>query len=167
MSLCKISSLEIQLLSPPFCSHSHPLFQVCYFDEDPDAPVYVPFFQDQVEVKKGHARQFIRYLKERKSKVCLPVVKRLDKEYWGMNVQAIVMALELENGLHKLLQDLQNLASQKNETDLLEFLKRFVGKQKRNIKYLEYQHSYQKELERLNSKEGISEQFGEASGRQA
>ena len=65
------------------------------------------------------------------------------------------------NGLHKLLQDLQNLASQKNETDLLEFLKRFVGKQKRNIKYLEYQHSYQKELERLTSKEGISEQFGE------
>ncbi|CAD7676307.1 unnamed protein product [Nyctereutes procyonoides] len=111
------------------------------FFKDPDAPVYVPFFQDQAEVKKGHARQFIRYLKERKSK------------YWGTNVQAIVMALELQNGLHKLLQDL--------------ILKRFVGKQKRNIKYLEYQHSYQKELERLTSKEGISEQFGEASGRQA
>uniref|UniRef100_A0A8P0P4X7 Ferritin n=2 Tax=Canis lupus familiaris TaxID=9615 RepID=A0A8P0P4X7_CANLF len=126
------------------------LSMVCYFDEDPDAPVYVPFFQDEAEVKKGHARQFIRYLKERKSKVCLPVVKRLDKEYWGTNVQAIVMALELENELHKLLQDLQNLTSQKNETDLLEFLKRFVGKRKRNIKYLEYQHSYQKELERLS-----------------
>ena len=117
---------------------------VCYFDEEVTclcpvyAPVYVPFFQDQAEVKKGHARQFIRYLKERKSKVCLPVVKRLDKEYWGTNVQAIVMALELENGLHKLLQDLQTLPSQKNETDLLEFLKRFMGKQKRNIKYLEY-----------------------------
>ncbi|CAD7670969.1 unnamed protein product [Nyctereutes procyonoides] len=92
-------------------------------------------------------------MKERKSKVCLPVVKRLDKEYWGTNVQAIVMALELQNELHKLLQDL--------------ILKRFVGKQKRNIKYLEYQHSYQKELERLTSKEGISEQFGGASGRQA
>ncbi|CAD7674606.1 unnamed protein product [Nyctereutes procyonoides] len=105
---------------------------------------YVPFFQDQAEVKKGHARQFIRYLKERKSKVCLPVVKSYSD------------GSGLENGLHKLLQDLQNLASQKNETDLLEFLKRFVGKQKRNIKYLEYQHSYQKELERLTSKEGIS-----------
>ncbi|CAD7694124.1 unnamed protein product [Nyctereutes procyonoides] len=84
-------------------------------------------------------RIYLRYLKEHKSKVCLPVVKRLDKEYWGTNVQAIVMALELQN----------------------EILKRFVGKQKRNIKYLEYQHSYQKELERLTSKEGISEQFGE------
>nr|XP_055165025.1 soma ferritin-like [Nyctereutes procyonoides] len=143
------------------------LSMVCYFDEDPDAPVYVPFFQDQAEVKKEHARQFIRYLKEPKSKVCLPVVERLAKESWGTNVQAIVMALELENGLHKLLQDVQTLPSQKNETDLLEFLKRFMGKQKRSIKYLEYQHSYQKELERLTSKEGTSEQFGEASGRQA
>ncbi|CAD7687917.1 unnamed protein product [Nyctereutes procyonoides] len=98
------------------------LSMVCYFDEDPVAPVYVPFFQNQTEVKKEHTRQFIRYLKEHKR----------------TNVQAIVMALELENGLHKLLQDLQNLASQKNETDLLEFLKRFMGKQKRNIKYLEY-----------------------------
>ncbi|CAD7675203.1 unnamed protein product [Nyctereutes procyonoides] len=61
-----------------------------------------PFFQDHAEVKKEHIRRFIRYLNGHKSKVCLPVVKRLDKENWGMNVEAIVMALELENALHML-----------------------------------------------------------------
>lgn len=75
MSSCKISSPEIQLLSPPFCSHSHPLFQTCYYDEESDVPVYIPFFQDQAEVKRQQAKQFIKYLKERQSKVCLPVTK--------------------------------------------------------------------------------------------
>ncbi|XP_025724916.1 ferritin heavy chain A-like [Callorhinus ursinus] len=137
----------------------------CYYDEESDAPVYVPFFQDQAEVKRAHAKQFIKYLKERQSKICLPVTKRPDIEYWGTDLQAIVIALEMEKELHKHLQELKSLASKNSETDLLEFLKKFLVKQKRNIKYLEYQHSYQKELERLTAEEGTSEEPAEASGR--
>ncbi|XP_004417089.1 PREDICTED: ferritin heavy chain A-like [Odobenus rosmarus divergens] len=137
----------------------------CYYDEKSDAPVYVPFFQDQAEAKRAHAKQFIKYLKERQSKICLLVTKRPDTEYWGTDLKAIVIALEMEKELHKHLQELKSLASKNYETDLLEFLKKFLGKQKRNIKYLEYQHSYQKELERLAVEEGTSEEPTEASGR--
>ncbi|XP_040477071.1 soma ferritin-like isoform X1 [Ursus maritimus] len=141
--------------------------QTCYYDEESDVPVYIPFFQDQAEVKRQQAKQFIKYLKERQSKVCLPVTKRPDVESWGTDLQAIVIALELEKALHKHLQDLKSLASKNSETDLLEFLKKFLDKQKRNIKYLEYQHSYQKDLERLTAMEGSSEQLAAASGKEA
>ena len=117
-------------------------------------------------MKKEHAKKFIKYLKERQSKICFLVTKRSDIEYWGTDRQAIVIALEVEKMLHKLLHDLKSLAFKNSETDLLEFLKKFLGKQKRNIKYLEYQHSCQKELERLTAKEGTSAQPVEASGKE-
>ncbi|GAB5576375.1 ferritin heavy chain B-like [Prionailurus iriomotensis] len=50
---------------------------------------------------------------------------------------------------------------------LLNFLKKFLAKQKRNINYLEYQRSYQKELDRLTEKEVTPEKPGEASGKEA
>ncbi|XP_027973596.1 soma ferritin-like [Eumetopias jubatus] len=137
----------------------------CYYDEESDAPVYVPLFQDQAEVKRAYAKQFIKYLKECQSKICLPVTKRPDIEYWGTDLQVIVIALEMEKELQKHLQELKSLASKNSETDLLKFLKKFLVKQKRNIKYLEYQHSYQKELERLAAEESTSEEPVEASGR--
>uniref|UniRef100_A0ABI7XFV4 Ferritin n=1 Tax=Felis catus TaxID=9685 RepID=A0ABI7XFV4_FELCA len=135
-----------------------------YYDEETEAPLYLPFFEDQIEVKKEHAKQFITYLREHRSKICLPVIKRPDIDNWGTGIQAIESALQLENTLNKLLQDLMNLASQNSETDLLNFLKKFLAKQKRNINYLEYQRSYQKELDRLTEKEVTPEKPGEASG---
>ncbi|GAB5576374.1 ferritin heavy chain-like [Prionailurus iriomotensis] len=40
-----------------------------------------------------------------------------DIDNWGTGIQAIESALQLENTLNKLLQDLMNLASQNSETD--------------------------------------------------
>ncbi|XP_040340954.1 soma ferritin-like [Herpailurus yagouaroundi] len=89
-----------------------------YYDEETEAPLYLPFFEDQIEVKKEHAKQFITYLREHRSKICLPVIKRPDIDNWGTGIQAIESALQLENTLNKLLQDLMNLASQNSETDV-------------------------------------------------
>ncbi|XP_077631055.1 ferritin, heavy subunit-like [Crocuta crocuta] len=138
-----------------------------YYDEETEAPLYLTFFEDQIEVKKEHAKQFITFLREHHSKICLPVIKRPDIENWGTGIQAIESALQLENTLSKLLQDLMSLASQNSEIDLLNFLKKFPDKQKRNINYLEYQRSYQKELDRLTEKEVTPESLGEPSGKQA
>ncbi|XP_039077161.1 soma ferritin-like [Hyaena hyaena] len=135
-----------------------------YYDEETEAPLYLTFFEDQIEVKKEHAKQFITFLREHQSKICLPVIKRPDIENWGTGIQAIESALQLENTLSKLLQDLMSLASQNSEIDLLNFLKKFPDKQKRNINYLEYQRSYQKELDRLTEKEVTPESLGEPSG---
>lgn len=44
--------------------------------------------------------------------------QRPDVGSWGTDLQAIVIALELEKGLHKHLQDLKSLASKNSETDV-------------------------------------------------
>ncbi|XP_047576635.1 ferritin heavy chain A-like [Lutra lutra] len=79
----------------------------CYYDEDSDASVDVPFFQDQAVVKRKHAKWFIKYLKDRQSRVCLPVTKRPDAEYWGTDREATVIALQVERNLYKHLQELR------------------------------------------------------------
>ncbi|XP_042810275.1 soma ferritin-like [Panthera leo] len=109
------SAVSLTTILPPFS----PLFQSYYYDEETEAPLYLPFFEDQIEVKKEHAKQFITYLREHRSKICLPVIKRPDIDNWGTGIQAIESALQLENTLNKLLQDLMNLASQNSETDFL------------------------------------------------
>lgn len=55
-----------------------------------------------------------------------------------MVIQTLDFALELENKLTKLLQDLKILAAANSEIDLLHFM----DKQKRNIGYLEHQIIY-------------------------
>ena len=51
------------------------LSMACYYIEDPEAPTFHTFFQDQADVKREHAKQFIKYLRKYKCKICLPVIK--------------------------------------------------------------------------------------------
>ncbi|KAF5923899.1 hypothetical protein HPG69_010328 [Diceros bicornis minor] len=143
------------------------LSMACYYSGETREPPFATFFEDQAEVKREHAKQFLKYLRKRESKICLPVIKRPDIDNWGTGVQALESALELENTLNKLLQDLKTLASEKHDSDLLHFLGRFLDKQKRNIRYLENQVGYQKELETLAQEESLSEKPAETSGKEA
>lgn len=38
---------------------------------------FAAFFEDQAEVKREHAKQFLRYLRKHEGKICLPVIKLL------------------------------------------------------------------------------------------
>uniref|UniRef100_A0A9L0I6B9 Ferritin n=1 Tax=Equus asinus TaxID=9793 RepID=A0A9L0I6B9_EQUAS len=162
------------------------LSMACYYDGETKEPPFATFFEDQAEVKRAHARQFLKYLRKHESKICLPVIQeeiklclrwesdspvplqqRPDIDNWGTGLQALESALELENTLNNLLQDLKTLASENHETDLSRFLGKFLDKQKRNIRYLENQVGYQKELEKLAQKENPSEKTPEASAKEA
>ncbi|XP_066217465.1 ferritin, heavy subunit-like [Saccopteryx leptura] len=112
------------------------LSMACYYGEDVEAPLFALFFEDQAEVKREHAKQFLRYLKRREGKICLPVIQRPNIDNWGTGVQALETALELENKLTKLLEDLKSVASANSETDLLRFMGKYLDKQKRNTNYL-------------------------------
>uniref|UniRef100_A0A9L0TEV7 Ferritin n=1 Tax=Equus caballus TaxID=9796 RepID=A0A9L0TEV7_HORSE len=94
------------------------LSMACYYDGETKEPPFATFFEDQAEVKRAHARQFLKYLRKHESKICLPVIQRPDIDNWGTGLQALESALELENTLNKLLQDLKTLASENHETDL-------------------------------------------------
>ncbi|KAI4534685.1 hypothetical protein MG293_015545 [Ovis ammon polii] len=140
------------------------LSMACYYIEDSEAPTFHTFFQDQADVKREHAKQFINYLRKYKCKICLPVIKRPDIDNWGTGKQALPSALQLENELNKLLQDLKASASRNRETNLLCFTKKFLDEQTRNISYLEYQLNYQKDLEKSTQSEGQPENAARPSG---
>lgn len=97
-------------------------------------------------MKREHAKQYLRYLRKCEHKICLPVTKRPELDNWGIGIQALESALELENKLTKLLQDLKTLTSVNSETDLLCFMGKYLDKQKRNTGYLEQQFLYHKKI---------------------
>ncbi|OWK00542.1 hypothetical protein Celaphus_00019510, partial [Cervus elaphus hippelaphus] len=156
-ALNKVASYELHV-SDAYLS------MACYYIEDSEAPTFHSFFQDQADVKREHAKQFIKYLRKYKCKICLPVIKRPDIDNWGTGKQAILSALELENVLNTLLQDLKASASRNRETNLLRFMKKYLDEQTRNISYLEYQLNYQKELETSAQSEGQPENVAGPSG---
>nr|KAF6500949.1 hypothetical protein HJG59_007972 [Molossus molossus] len=86
------------------------LSMVCYYSKDMGAPLFAAFFEDQAEVKREHAKQFLRYLRKHESKICPPVIERPDIDNWGAGVQALESALELENKLTNLLLNLKTMA---------------------------------------------------------
>jgi hypothetical protein len=49
--------------------------QACYYSEEEEMPLFVMFFEDQAEVKRFQARQFLKYLRKRQGKICLPDLK--------------------------------------------------------------------------------------------
>ncbi|XP_053518999.1 ferritin, heavy subunit-like [Artibeus jamaicensis] len=142
------------------------LSMACYYNEDTGAPLFASFFEDQAEVKREHGRQFLKYLRKRGCKICLPVIKRPDIDNWATGVKALESALEMEKELSKLLQDLKIASYEKSEKDLVRLLGRYLEKQKRNTSYLEHQIAYHKNLEEKQAQE--EEQFKkpaeEASG---
>ncbi|XP_004606884.2 ferritin, heavy subunit-like [Sorex araneus] len=123
------------------------------YTDDAQIPPYIPFFEDQVEVKKEHARQFVRFLKSYRAKVSLPVIKRPDKQIWETGLEAVQTALDLEKQLDFLLQDLDTVAGRSGDTPVKDFLRVFFLKQKKNLSYLEHQVSYQKELKESGREE--------------
>ncbi|XP_069426766.1 soma ferritin-like [Ovis canadensis] len=136
----------------------------CYYIEDSEAPTFHTFFQDQADVKREHAKQFIKYLRKYKCTICLPVIKRPDLDNWGTGKQALLSAVQLENELNELLQDLKASASRNRETNLLRFMKKFLDEQTRNLSYLEYQLNYQMDLEKSTQSEGQPENVAGPSG---
>ncbi|KAF5926585.1 hypothetical protein HPG69_001214, partial [Diceros bicornis minor] len=59
--------------------------------------------------------------------------------------------------------DLKSLASENSETNLLDFLGEFLGKQMKNVDCLEYQIADEKEIEELVQWEDLFEKPAEAS----
>lgn len=62
------------------------LSKACYYHEDTGAPLLAAFFQDQAELKRERAKQFVQYLRKREGKICLLVIERPDQESWGSGI---------------------------------------------------------------------------------
>nr|KAF6477965.1 hypothetical protein HJG59_010857 [Molossus molossus] len=91
---------------------------------------------------------------------------RPDIDNWGTGIQALESALELENKLTNLLQNLKTMASANEETDLLHFMGKYLDKQKRNTNYLEQQLAYHKRLEQQAQEEDPFKKPAQVSGKE-
>ncbi|XP_035130080.2 soma ferritin-like [Callithrix jacchus] len=112
-------------------------------------------------MKREHAKRFLRYLRKRESMICLPVTKRPDRNNRGSGLQALKSALQLENMLTDVLQDLKTTASKDEETELINVVMEFLHKQGTNIAFLEHG---QKVLEEFLQQKGPSEKSAKTSG---
>ncbi|KAL4677749.1 hypothetical protein H8959_020423 [Pygathrix nigripes] len=146
LAINRVASYELHIsdaylsMPPPFLTFD----QACYYSEDVRMPPFAKFFAEQAELKREHAKQFLRYLRKREGVICLPVIKRPDIDNWGSGLQALKSAVQLENTLTNVLQDLKITATKDNETGLVDFVKEFIHKQRGSIAFLEY---HQKLLE--------------------
>ncbi|KFO20472.1 hypothetical protein H920_18152 [Fukomys damarensis] len=118
----------------------------CSYAEEKEMPNFAIFFEDQAEVRRYHVKWFLKYLRNCKIIICLPVfqVPYLDK--LENDEQVLQSSLKAEIDLTKILEDLQTAASQAIE---IKFVQRYLIKQKRNSTYLECEITYQKQLEEL------------------
>ncbi|XP_047421459.1 ferritin, heavy subunit-like [Sciurus carolinensis] len=139
------------------------LSMACYFVDEKGMPPFVMFFEEEAEIRRQQAKYFLRFLRKREAMICLPVIKRPDIDNWGGAIQALTSALQMENILNGILEDLNTLASETGETELRPFLTEFLDKQKRNIDYLECQISYQNKLEEGKQMESMSEMSAKTS----
>ena len=119
----------------------------CYYNEDMGAPLFAAFFEDQGEVKKEHAKQFLKQLRKCEGKIHLPVIKRPNIDNWETGTQALEAAPELDNILAQLQQNLKTLASAVEPTPYTSWERKYLNKQKKNTGYLEHQCVRHKELE--------------------
>ncbi|XP_070259865.1 ferritin, heavy subunit-like [Myotis yumanensis] len=124
------------------------LCMACCYIDDAREPVFSAFFEDQAEVKREHGKQFLKYLIGLGNTICLPVIKRPEVDNWQTGIEALEYALELEKQLSHLLIDLKITAIANNDSHLLNFMKRFMDKQRKDINHLQCHIVYYKILER-------------------
>nr|XP_009444230.1 ferritin, higher subunit-like [Pan troglodytes] len=79
---------------------------------------------------------------------------------WGNGLQALKFAVQLENTLTNVLQDLKITATKDDETGLIDFVKEFIDKQTASIAFLEY---HQKLLEESLQQKGLSGKSAESA----
>ncbi|XP_054565920.1 uncharacterized protein LOC129147496 [Eptesicus fuscus] len=129
------------------------LSMACNSIDESVQPNFATFFEDQANVKRENGKEFLEYLGKYRNKICLPVFKRPEIDYWGTGISALECALELEDQLTKLLMDLKTTASAKKERDVLEFTGKYLKGQKKSTKNLQIKIGYCKEFEKQAQKE--------------
>lgn len=81
---------------------------------------------EHAEVEREQAIQFLKYLRTCEGFVCLPVIKT-SGDHWAM--QILMFAMQLENELCRILQNLRTTASEIGENYLFDFVGMFLEEQ--------------------------------------
>ncbi|XP_051006316.1 ferritin heavy chain B-like [Acomys russatus] len=127
---------------------SHVYLGMAYsFTEKRNKPPFAKFFENQANMRRDHADQFLRYLWKREGKIRPQSHERPDMKEITTPIIALKLAQEMENTLTTMLLHI-NKADECQEEELLNILKPFMQKQKRNEDYLKCQLNYQEREEK-------------------
>ncbi|XP_043939313.1 ferritin heavy chain B-like [Protopterus annectens] len=109
-----------------------------YFDRDDVAlQNFAKFFKKQSQEEREHAEGFMKLQNKRGGRIFLQDIKRPERDEWSNGLEALTCALELEKTVNQALLDLHNLASEKGDPHLCDFLEsHYLDEQVEAIKTL-------------------------------
>lgn len=94
-----------------------------YFNRDDVALHHVAeFFKERCHEERECAEKFMKYQNKRGGRVALQDIKRPDRDEWGSPLDAMQTALALEKTVNQALLDLHNVAMERNDPCLCDFL---------------------------------------------
>jgi len=106
-----------------------------YFDRDDVAlPGFHKYFKKAAEEEAEHAQKFMTFQNKRGGRVVLKDIKRPEKDEWGTGIDAMKAALELEKQVNQSIIELHQLAGDKGDNHMTQFLDEFLEEQVNGIK---------------------------------
>ena len=95
----------------------------CFFDRDDVALEHCSkFFKEQSHEEREHAEKLMKFQNKRGGRIFLQDIKKPERDEWGNVLEAMMCALELEKTVNRSLLDLHNLATEKADPHLCDFL---------------------------------------------
>ncbi|XP_042294774.1 ferritin heavy chain A-like [Sceloporus undulatus] len=108
-----------------------------YFNRDDVALKHVAaFFNKESLKKRGDAEKWLKYQNQRGGYIILQDIRKPEKDEWENSLVAFQNALRLEEILNQALLDLHNMALQKGDPHMCDFLKSFLEEEVKAIKQL-------------------------------
>ncbi|XP_068099007.1 ferritin heavy chain B-like isoform X2 [Hyperolius riggenbachi] len=96
-----------------------------YFDRDDVALHHVyEFFKKLSEEQREDAENFLKCQNKRGGRIILQDIKRPDSDNWGSTLDAMQTALTLEKNVNQALLELHNMATDRKDPYLCDFLER-------------------------------------------
>jgi ferritin heavy chain len=106
-----------------------------YFDRDDVAlPGFHKYFKKSAEEEAEHAQKFMAFQNKRGGRVVLKDIKRPEKDEWGSGLDAMKAALELEKQVNQSIIELHQLAGEKGDNHMTQYLDEFLEEQVAGIK---------------------------------
>lgn len=100
-------------------------------------PGFSKYFSDNSKEEREHAEKLMGYLNQRGGRLVLHEIKKPQKDEWGSGLEALKDALDLEKEVNGSLLKLHQVATNKNDPHLCDFLENeFLNEQVKSIKEL-------------------------------
>ncbi|XP_020828907.1 ferritin heavy chain A-like [Phascolarctos cinereus] len=113
------------LVNMELCANYVYLSGAYFFDRDDVAlHHFKTFSKNQSDEKLEHAQKFLKYLNKRGGHIVLQDIKKPERDDWRNSLEVLEIVLQMEKKINQALLNLHNLAMEKSDPHLCDFLER-------------------------------------------